>query len=146
MFFILPQYSFIIYYCFYVISFISCPPCFNHIYVVYSTEFSGFLFSSFISLYFLNTSLLIYESIKDSEIKLWLCLILFLLAALFCQAFFLFLGNWLILFKSYSGYLIFYFYRRSCNSNRNSNYWSTCINWNTSTNCCSKYKQVLNIF
>ena len=27
MFFILPQYSFIIYYCFYVISFISCPPC-----------------------------------------------------------------------------------------------------------------------
>ena len=59
-----------IYYCFYVISFISCPPCFNHIYLVYSTEFSGFLFSSFISLYFLNTSLLIYESIKDSEIKL----------------------------------------------------------------------------
>ena len=48
----------------------------NHMYKVYSTELSGFLVSSFISIYFLNTLFteinlpwLIYESIKALEIK-----------------------------------------------------------------------------
>ena len=61
-----PQYSIIIYYCFYIISFIPFSAYINYKYVVYSIEISGFLISSFVLLYSPNTTLswLIYELIK----------------------------------------------------------------------------------
>ena len=76
MFSIQPLYSITIYYCFYPISFIRFFAYINHTYIVYFAEVSGFFISAFISIYSLNTlfteinsSCLIYESIKALEIR-----------------------------------------------------------------------------
>ena len=53
--YVLPQYSIILYYCFYAISFIRFPVYINHIHILYSTEGLGFLIYSFALLYSLNT-------------------------------------------------------------------------------------------
>ena len=82
---ILPLYTFYLttifhhylhYHCFYIISFIRFSAYITHFYRVYSTKFSGFFISFFISLYSLNTlvteinsSWPIYESIKALEIR-----------------------------------------------------------------------------
>ena len=70
------QYCIIIYYYFYVISFIHFSVYINHIFIVYSTELLGILISSFVSLYSLNILFtekkslwLINEFIKALEIK-----------------------------------------------------------------------------
>ena len=74
--FIQSKFSIIIYYCFYTIFSMGFSACINHIYIIYFTAFSGYLISSLISLYSLNTLFtetnrlwLIYESIKALEIK-----------------------------------------------------------------------------
>ena len=75
MFFIQPQYSITIYYCFCTTLFISFPAYIKHIYIAYSRIFriSNFIFCLILFFYPIlieaNLSWLIYESIKALEIK-----------------------------------------------------------------------------
>ena len=129
MFSIQPLYSITIYYCFYPISFIRFFAYINHTYIVYFAEVSGFFISAFISIYSLNTlfteinsSCLIYESIKALEIRTSIVSNLPFPSKIFCYASsFFFLDNWLILFDSCIYYTNFYCCSRTCNTNRNTN-------------------------
>ena len=86
----------------------------------------------------------ICELIKALEIRTYIVFNLpfpnnFFLSWLF------FFYNWVILFNSCSDCTNFYFYCRTCNTYGNSNDWSKCRNWNTTSNCWNQNKQVFNI-
>ena len=126
---------------------------FHCFYIVYSTSFSRFLISSFISLYSpnslftkANSLCLIYKVIKALEIETLIALI-FLLTILFFVLLSCFLDDCLIiiLFDSCSDCTNFWSYYKACNAYRNRDYWSKCRNWSISTDSRNENKKMFKV-